>query len=144
MAQFLSHWDNKAPNQRLNCEERADDEPCDHPFAMFQDLGSTFGPYKAHLEGWSMMPIWTDGDSCTLSMKNLPYRGATFTDVQISEEGRRLLGDRLVQLSKAQIEALFVAAGFNDVDRWVAAFQDKVEQIVERSPCPTSANVSRS
>lgn len=134
MAVFLVHWDNKAPNQRLNCEE-GEDPSCEHPVAMLQDLGSTFGPYKVHLEGWATMPIWADVDSCTLSMKNLPYRGGTFQDVRISEEGRRLLGDRLAQLSRTQINALFVAAGFDDVDRWVAAFQDKVRQIADRSPC---------
>ena len=40
-------------------------------------------------------------------MKWMPYDGGTFEDMKISEEGRRLLGDRLKQLPRAQIEALF-------------------------------------
>jgi hypothetical protein len=134
MAMFLNHWDNKTQNQRLICvgSESAD---CAHPLAMIQDAGSTFGPHKLDLEAWSRSPLWSDAKTCTISMKHLPYNGATFVDVRISEEGRRLLGERLKPLSATQIERLFTAAGFEDVPQWVAAFQARARQVWDRDAC---------
>jgi hypothetical protein len=52
-------------------------------------------------------------------------------------------------MSESQIEALFRGAGFPSFEQgrwfgpaaderaWVAAFQDKVRQVVEGSACPT-------
>jgi hypothetical protein len=136
MAMFLNHWDNKAQNQRLVCVD-SDSADCQHPVAMIQDTGSDFGPHKMNLDHWWHTPVWADAQNCTLSMKNLPYGGGTFQDVQISEEGRQLLGDRLKQLSARQIEMLFTAAGFKDVEQWVAAFQARVRQVSERAVCPS-------
>jgi hypothetical protein len=141
MAMFLNHWDNKAANQRLICEG-SKSEDCKHPLAMIQDTGSDFGPSKLNLAKWSDTPIWADAATCTISMKALPWGGATFKDVRISEEGRRLLGDRLKQLSAAQIETLFTVAGFQDVPQWVAAFQEKVRQVSDRSSCPSGSSSS--
>lgn len=141
MAIFLSHWDNKAPNQRLICAG-SKSEDCKHPLAMIQDTGSDFGPSKLNLAKWSRTPIWSDAASCTISMTTMPWGGGTFEDVRISEEGRRLLGDRLRQLSKAQIEALFTAAGFRDVPQWVAAFEEKVRSVSVRSSCPSGPSSS--
>lgn len=146
MAMFLNHWDNKASNQRLICpaaqdsKERGDSDAtsnCDHPLAMIQDVGSTFGPKKVNLHSWSESPVWADAASCTVSMKRLPYHGSTFPDVSISEEGRRLLTDRLEQLSASQLTALFTNARFDDVDRWVAALERRVAAIAHRPPCPS-------
>jgi hypothetical protein len=137
MAVFLSHWDNKPANQRLLCADRR--IPCAKPILMLHDLGSDFGPYKADLDGWRSRPIWTDSASCAISMKGLPFDGGTFNDVRVSEGGRRLLAARLAPLTPAQIGALFQTAGFSDVDRWVAAFRDKVSQITVRPPCPIPA-----
>jgi len=147
LAIFLSHWDNKARNQRLLCEgEKKKDNDCKRPLAMVQDLGATFGPLKLDLAGWSSAGIWADPATCKVSMHSLPYGGSTFSDAYISEEGRRFIGDRLQKLSAAQIRALFVGARFSDfphpdvaardVDSWVAAFQAKVRAIVDRPPCP--------
>jgi hypothetical protein len=134
MAVFLNHWDNKGPNQRLLCEGEQK-APCDHPLAMIQDTGSDLGPNKMNLDNWRKRRIWTDEPACGVSMKGLPYDGGTFQDARISEAGRRLLGDRLAQISPDQIRALFTSAGFDDVDGWVAAFEDKVRQIKDRGPC---------
>jgi hypothetical protein len=141
MAMFLNHWDNKPRNQRLVClgSTTAD---CQHPVAMIQDTGSDFGPAKMNLSHWWHTPVWADRQRCTLSMKDFPWNGGTFQDVQISEEGRRLLGDRLTQLSARQIEALFTAAGFEDVTEWVAAFRERVRQVAERGACPSLASTS--
>ena len=134
MTAFINHWDNKSSNQRLLCVN-SKETGCERPLAMIQDTGSDFGPYKLDLNGWSTTPIWTDASSCLVSMKHLPFHGSTFPDVQISEGGRRLLGDRLAQLSHDQIRGLFTAAGFKDVDRWTTAFQEKVRAIVDRPSC---------
>ena len=141
MAIFLHHWDNKSSNQRLTCPN-AKTADCKHPLAMIQDVGSEFGPKKADLENWRSKPVWHDAAKCLVSMKAMPYNGGTFEDVAISEGGRRLLADRLQQLSAKQIETLFTAAGLEDVPAWTAAFQDRVRQIVERPACPATTKTS--
>jgi hypothetical protein len=141
MAVFLHHWDNKTANQRLTCpgSETAD---CAHPLAMIQDVGSDFGPKKADLANWKSKPVWADPATCTITMKWMPYEGGTFEDVQVSEAGRRLIGDRLKQIPPAQIAALFNAAQLEDVPQWLAAFEDKRRQIADRAPCPSTTKPS--
>ena len=141
MAIFLHHWDNKSSNQRLTCAN-AKTADCAHPLAMIQDVGSEFGPKKPELDQWRSKPVWQDSATCLVSMKGMPYNGGTFEDVAISEGGRRLLGDRLRQLSARQIETLFTAAQFEDVPAWTAAFQDRVRQIVERPACPATGKTA--
>ena len=141
MAVFLHHWDNKTSNQRLTCPNSTTAD-CRHPLAMIQDVGSDFGPKKVNLEKWKSKAVWGDAGTCTVTMKWMPYKGGTFTDARISDEGRRLLGDRLRQLSRAQIASLFTTAGLEDVPAWVAAFEDKVRQIVDRPACPTTTKAS--
>jgi hypothetical protein len=148
MSILLADWDNKAVNQRLVCLPGGDrpDGGCSMPFAYLQDVGATFGPKGLDLEAWRRTPIWADPSSCLVSMKSLPFQGATFRDTVISESGRRLLADELKQLRTEQIRDLFTAAGFADymksseagrhVDNWVSAFEDKVRQIADRPPCP--------
>jgi hypothetical protein len=150
MAVFLAHWDNKAENQQLVClsgGERADGS-CATPFAAIQDLGATFGPYKLDLRNWRATPVWTDPRACSVSMKALPFGGATFPDALISEDGRRLLLSLLEQLSDTQIRDLFTAsrvttfdalsAESRSPDAWLAAFRDKIRQIREGGPCPAA------
>jgi hypothetical protein len=149
MAVFLHHWDNKSENQRLVCLAHPREEangPCPEPFAFVQDLGSTFGPAKVEYARWSSRPVWTDPATCTVDMKDMPFGGATFGSARISEEGRLFLGDKLRRLSPAQVRGLFTAARFPEYhsrrdpgaspDNWVAAFQRKVREIVDRPPCP--------
>jgi hypothetical protein len=137
MAIFLHHWDNKSANQRLTCPG-AKSADCQHPLAMIQDVGSDFGPKKPNLPKWGSKPVWADEATCTVSMEWLPYDGGTFERIQITDAGRRLIGDRLKQLSSTHIEALFNAAQLEDVPGWVATFQDKVRQIADRPSCPTT------
>ncbi len=152
MAVFLGHWDNKGSNQRLVClsEEEGDPhQPCPQPFAIIHDLGSTFGPHKVDLSGWRGVPIWSNPSRCLVSLKGLPYDGATFKDIQISEAGRAHLARYLGALTPPQIEGLFRGARFpeyehgrwlgfgtDDLPGWVAAFRQKVRQVVDRAPCP--------
>ena len=151
VAVFLAHWDNKSSNQRLIClGDQTDDsaEPCETPVLMLQDLGATFGPRKVDYLGWKHSPIWRDPQGCMVSMSHLPYRGATFEDVEISEEGRQIAAARLGAFSPLDIANLFLSSHFPDaetgqpgttnVQPWVDAFQEKVAALRSRT-CRSSA-----
>lgn len=147
LAIVLAHWDNKAENQRLLCLPGGDlsDGGCSRPFAMLQDLGASFGPTKLDLHNWRSRPVWSNARECLVTMKDLPWNGATFPDARISEEGRRFLLSLLDQLSIGQLKDLFagarvelsegVIAEGRRPDAWAAAFADKVRQIREAGPC---------
>jgi hypothetical protein len=151
MAVLLAHWDNKAENQRLVCPPDADsaDGTCSRSLAIMQDLGATFGPVKVDLHNWQTYRIWADGATCRVSMKSLPFGGATFPDRQISDAGRLLLLGWLDQLSDQQLRDLFegsrmtqfdqVSAAARNADAWVRVFKDKVKQIRDGGPCPTAS-----
>jgi hypothetical protein len=147
-AMLLAHWDNKAANQRLVCLAPAPSAPapCPRPFALIHDLGATFGPNKVEIDHWKAAPIWTDRARCTVSMRQFPYSGSTFSDTAISEAGRQLIARELTALSERQVTALFSGARFrefggakSDTDEraWTAAFLDKVRQIASGAPCPS-------
>jgi len=149
MAIFLHHWDNKAENQRLVClAEPSGDRngPCPKPYAFVQDVGSTFGPNKVNLESWRTRRLWRNATTCEVTMEDMPFGGATFQTIRISEAGRLFLADKLGRLRAEQIRALFKAARFPayhsprdpgaDVGNWVLAFQAKVREISDRMPCP--------
>ena len=165
LAAFLAHWDNKSQNQRLVCLDRvrmkadttsgrrlaeAPAKPgeggCERPLAMIQDLGASFGPPKVNLARWRDLPVWHDRTTCTLSMRALPFEGATFEDVRVSEAGRMLAAERLGTITVQQIERLFADARFpqfqagtadeRDLKAWTAAFRDRVRQIAE-ARCPS-------
>jgi hypothetical protein len=145
-AMFLAHWDNKAANQRLVCLAPAGpaDTPCPRPFALINDLGATFGPNKVDLDHWKAAPIWADRARCTVSMRQFPYSGGTFSDTVISEAGRQLIARELAAFTESQVRSLFEGAHFREFDggdgsderAWTKAFQDKVRQIVSGEPCP--------
>jgi hypothetical protein len=147
MAVLLAHWDNKADNQRLVCLPGNDlvDGSCLRAIALIQDLGATFGPNKVDLAIWRRAAVWSDTETCRISMKSLPYGGATFPDAQISEEGRTFLLELLDQLSDAQLESLFEGARITTYDAvsaegrsaqaWAHAFREKVRQVREAGPC---------
>jgi hypothetical protein len=149
LAVFLAHWDNKASNQRLVCLDQpapADGQPCARPLLMIQDLGATFGPHKVNVAKWRDMPVWADRRRCVVSMHALPYRGATFSDATISEQGRAMLADRLAAFDETRIRQLFTDARFpqfysgtddeRDLRAWTGAFRSRVAQIAHAGPCP--------
>lgn len=92
------------------------------------------------------MPVWADARACRVSMKTLPFEGATFPDVQISERGRRFALELVGQISRPQLNALFEGAGVaafphvltaaHQPSAWADAFVDKVRQIESAGPCP--------
>ena len=149
MAMLLAHWDNKAANQRLVCVAPAPSAaaPCPRPFALINDLGATFGPNKVELDHWKAAPIWADRARCTVSMRQFPYSGGTFSDRTISEAGRQLIAHQLAALTARQVTSLFSGARFRefyggrgadaDVNAWTAVFLDKVRQIADGGPCPS-------
>jgi len=148
---FLAHWDNKSENQRLVCLSEKDwpeGGTCGAPLAMLQDIGGAFGPRKVDLEGWKKAPIWDDRAQCVTSMTTMPYEGATFRPVRITEHGRRHLAGLLETLSDPQLTDLFTGARFDQatgllstgtsatIPEWVAAFKDKVRAISDGPSCP--------
>ena len=147
---LMAHWDNKSENQRLVCLSQADwpdGGRCTRPLAMLQDVGSAFGPRKVDLEGWDKVAIWADRAACVATMDSLPYHGATFKPVRISEAGRRHLATLLGQLSDQQITDLFTGARFDQakgmlgftatpVREWVRVFKEKVREISDGPACP--------
>ena len=150
LAVFLSHWDNKSENQRLMCLSEKDwpeGGKCSRPFAMLQDVGSAWGPRKMDLPEWEKAPLWSDRASCTTSMDHLPYHGATFTPVKITDAGRKHLGGLLSQLSDQQLTDMFTSAKFDrptglivksatPISEWVRVFKAKVKQVTDGPSCP--------
>jgi hypothetical protein len=151
LAVMLAHWDNKSENQRLVCIS-AKDWPeggrCQRPLALMQDVGSAWGPRKVDLDAWSKSPIWSDRTACTTSMDHMPYHGATFKPVKITDAGRKFLGGLLSQLTDDQLRDLFNSARFSHVsgllgnhkpapvEEWVKMFRIKAAQIIDGPSCP--------
>jgi hypothetical protein len=153
MAVLLGHWDNKGSNQRLVCptgEERPDGS-CRAPVAALHDLGATFGPLKLELPNWTQVPMWADAAACRVSMATLPYKGGTFPDHRISEEGRTFALKLLRPLSPSQLDTLFEASGFRRYPHvtaaayhpqaWTDVFMAKVDRIAAAGPCPSAAEL---
>ena len=152
LAVFLAHWDNKSENQRLVCLTDIDSEHpenCARPFLLLQDVGSTFGPEKVDLHKWRKAAIWEDRTRCIASMRDLPFKGATFGRVQISEHGRRFLAERLCKLTDRQLTDLFTTSRFDEelgllrrsspIADWVTTFKERVRQIADGPACPSTA-----
>ena len=119
---------------------------------MVHDLGQTFGSANlfnrdavgsVNLSEWSRMSIWKDSTRC---VGNLPIsQTGTLDNPSITEEGRRLLADLLMQLTDQQLRDLFDVARFTgrvgsngvnedaSLEAWVSAFKRKRDEIVHRS-----------
>src|SRR5262249_55080292 len=117
-----------------------------HPFMMVPDLGNTFGhatkfnrnaPSSVNFQNWAEEPIWRTNPKGGGCVGNLPGSiGGTLDNPRISEEGRRVLADLLVQLSDAQLRDLFETARFtrresgHSVDDWVSVLRQKRDAVV--------------
>jgi hypothetical protein len=149
IAVLLAHWDNKAENQRMVClaPGSANGEPCRQPYLMLQDVGASFGPMKVDLTAWESAPIWEDRATCAVSMRKLPFDGATFGQAYITEPGRLMVSGLLAQLTDDQLTDLFTYARFAErqglftaahpVADWVRVFKDKLRAITEGPACPS-------
>jgi len=148
IAVFLAHWDNKAENQRLVCLTPGwrVGMRCRDSFLLLQDVGSTFGPTRVDLDAWEDAMMWSDRSTCTISMREMPYKGGTFGTVRIGERGRRFLASMLDQLSDQQITDLFTGARFDKqsgllsdpspVSEWVRVFKQRRQAISDGVSCP--------
>jgi hypothetical protein len=150
LSAMIGHWDNKSENQRLVClseKDWPDNGRCSRPMAMLQDVGSSFGPRKVDLPKWEKALLWSDRASCTATLDDFPYDGATFKPVKITDAGRKHLAALLGQLTDEQIAALFRGARFDHskgiigftaspVSDWVRVFKAKVRRISDGPPCP--------
>jgi hypothetical protein len=160
LAAFVQHTDSKAANQRLLCPkgEEVGRTGCRRPVLMVSDLGLTFGHAglmnkntdSVSLTTWAQLPVWKDGSTCVARLKGSIT--GSFSDPEISEAGRAFLAGLLVQLTDAQLRALFQTARVKRrsddpssdpakegpaarVDAWLLAFKQKRSQIVDRH-CP--------
>jgi hypothetical protein len=154
LAVMLQHTDSKGEQQRIICiEEGGEAGGCTAPLMMINDLGLTFGRANtfnlqprgsANLAQWTKVPVWADPQRCVGNLSG-SFTG-TLKNPVISEAGRKLLGDLLMQLSDRQLKEMFEAArvhlrprapengrsGFSTADEWVAAFKQKRVEITER------------
>lgn len=157
LAVLMQHTDTKAVQQRILClpgEVSADGE-CRRPFLMLHDVGLTFGHANyfnrtvtgsVNYEQWAQTPIWRDAKTCVGHLSQ--SMTGTLGDPTIGEAGRQFLASLLVQLSDAQLRALFTVAHVDkrsrkpnsdeppaSVDEWVSAFKHKRDEIVS-TRCP--------
>jgi hypothetical protein len=157
LAVLIQHTDNKAVQQRLNCQPGGltDEGDCTKPFLMLHDVGLTFGhanylnrtsTASVNFELWSETPIWRDKAGC---VGHLAKSGTgTLGDPKITEAGRAFLAGLIDQLSDRQLRDLFAIGhverrsrkpGTHEppatIDEWVRAFQQKRAEI-DATRCP--------
>jgi hypothetical protein len=130
LAAFIVHSDNKAQQQRLDCDKVEVDEST-HPFTttcsasnmVVQDVGATLGggglltendTAKVNLDAWSGNHLWkkvgtgpSDAPVCQARLRKSLTAKDGLEDPTISEEGRRFLAGQMCQLSDTQIADLF-------------------------------------
>ncbi len=135
MAAFISHSDNKPPQQRLICNGVKVDSStnpftttCEESKLVVQDVGATFGgggiftsnsTAKVNLQDWSNKKVWAKGGAPAGSNKQPQecqaelHKSLTAKDgldnPTISEEGRRMVAGLMCQLTDKQISDLFKA-----------------------------------
>jgi hypothetical protein len=149
LAAFVQHRDSKGDNQRLLCPPDAFGRSaagltCRRPIAMIDDEGSFFGgsrwhvaTYKMSLDAWEKRPVWADARHCIADVSGEWDALEGLVRPHIGEDGRRFLAALLGGLDHMQIVALYAAARAEDrggVERWVAAFEARRDQIAHPIP----------
>ena len=131
MGAFISHSDNKPPQQRLVCDNVNMDTStkpvtvtCTSSQMVVQDVGATFGSgglftnnktAKLNLHEWKDKPVWKKvgaaGDpnppQCQASLQKSLTAKDGLENPTISEEGRRFTAGLMCQLSDQQITDMF-------------------------------------
>jgi hypothetical protein len=157
LAVLIQHTDNKAVQQRLNCQPGGltEDGECTKPFLIVHDVGLTFGhanyfnrndTASVNFELWAKTPIWRDKRACIGHLAKSST--GTLGDPKISEGGRAFLAGLIDQLSDKQLRDLFEIGHVErrsrepgtskppaSPDEWVAAFQQKRAEI-DATRCP--------
>lgn len=153
LAVFIQHSDSKPDQQAIVCEQGRSqkdakgNESCRTAWLVIKDLGATFGKAtrlnnsKMNLEDWEGAGVWKPTSAKATAGKagqcvgDLP-RSMTgnLEDPVISEAGRRLLAQKLMQLSDRQIRDLFTVSQVEKrgdrVADWVRVFKTKRAEIV--------------
>jgi len=156
LAVLIQHTDNKAIQQKLQCEPGGLSKGrCTKPFLLIHDVGLTFGQANylnrdvtgsVNFDLWKATPIWRDKATCIGHLAQSST--GTMSDPKISEAGRAFLAGLLDQLSDRQLHDLFEVGhverrsrrpGTNEppasVDEWVQAFLQKRAEI-DGTRCP--------
>lgn len=144
---FMNHIDVKAPNQRFVCLKGTEEDRCDKPIMMIQDIGTSFGVRtnvskvtfdKVQLKLWKRTPIWLNAEKCEMNFTNdvlinFFMADRSMQNSQVSNSGRIFLAQLLQNFAKdkSRVQALFQAAHVNpsEIDAWVNTFLEKVEQV---------------
>jgi hypothetical protein len=150
LAAFIVHGDNKKPNNRLMCATKiGPDGSCADSFAMFQDVGVSFGSSgffgykKAELKEWRGSGVWEDPRFFKMRLG-----GTLHTQLKsqtLSKEGCQFLNQKLSALTTEQITTIFQASrvafrGEKLGDRqvstadWVETFLAKRKAIQDACP----------
>jgi hypothetical protein len=144
LAVFIQHSDSKPDQQEIVCEpgrnakDAKGNETCRTAWLVIKDLGATFGKAtrlnssKMNLHDWESAGVWKAGATC---VGDLPRSlTGTLEDPVIGEAGRRLLAQKLMQLSDRQIRDLFTVSQIEQrgdkVADWVKVFKKKRAEIV--------------
>jgi hypothetical protein len=139
MAAFISHSDNKPPQQRLVCDTVNTDTTTQPPTVtchlsqmVVQDVGATFGgggaftentTAKINIHEWSQKPVWKkvgkasdqQPPQCQATLHKSLTAKDGLDDPMISEEGRRFTAGLMCQLSDQQITDMFKLARVSEM-----------------------------
>lgn len=153
LAAFMTHGDNKAANQRLNCDKAGitPQGTCTMPRLILQDIGAGFGSAgdffglgykKADFDAWNGQDLWKDSSGCKAKLTSQHQ----LKDPVITEEGRAFLGKLMDPqvLTNDHVRQIFEASRITErmkktgsrlvtVDDWVAAFNKKREALRSRT-----------
>jgi hypothetical protein len=138
---FIDHGDTKKDNQRYAClahHDRGGEQVCDEPIYYVSDMGSTFG-YSTASENKARLDLWRKKDPIRIENGKCYANAKDVGDLQISEEGRRLLAGNLQRLLDAEahdrtITRVFGASRNAERDQqpsaWTAEFIRKANMII--------------
>lgn len=129
----------------LRCGEKAEKgKPCVLPIAVVHDVGAAFGNRDLSLgvaprgdfAAWDNVKIFSDAQTCRLTLEAGPAWN------KISEKGRLAFLERLKNLPKENVRAVFEAAHFHAVD---SKLRDSARSVLVSSgqSSPTPDDISR-
>jgi len=152
LAAFMTHGDNKAANQRLNCDKAGitTEGTCTQPRLVLQDIGAGWGSAgtlglgykKADINAWTGHNLWKDSSGCRARLSSLHQ----LENPIIKDEGRAFLAQLMDPnvLTDAHLRQIFEASRITErgtkvgsrlatVDDWVQAFNTKRQDMVTRT-----------
>jgi hypothetical protein len=129
----------------MRCGENAKEgEPCALPVAVLHDVGAAFGNRdrsagvapRGEFAAWDDVTIFSDAHTCRLTLEAGPAWNT------ISEKSRLAFVERLKNLPKENVRAVFEAAHFHAVD---PALSDSARSVLVRggNSSPAAADIRR-